>query len=151
MKRLTTTTCMVLLTLCAVTAHSQDQRSARSSLFQNLPAIINCTEAQLISLFTSAKGQIVSVPLSDNFTLAGSVTAKLVQYSNLQTTIIKLAAFKNTLFSLSKQTDQENNSTYVGRILNPLYADGFELKRNAAGNYRFTKIDIEKILVNCNQ
>lgn len=151
MKRLTTTMCMVLLTLFAVTSYSQNKRAGKPFLFANFPTTINCTEAQLSSLFTVAKGQNISVSLDNDFTLSGPVTSNLVKYSNLQTIIIKLPAFKNTLFSLSKQTDQANNNTYAGRILNPLYADGFELKRNAEGNYQLIKIDLEKILVNCNQ
>ncbi|MEP7144530.1 MAG: hypothetical protein ABI707_16710 [Ferruginibacter sp.] len=151
MKHFLITMCMVLLTLFAVTGYSQNRQAFRPSLFTGFPAIINCTEAQLSSLFTNAMGQNINLSLASNFTLSGPVTSNLVKYSNLQTIIIKLPAFKNTLFSLSKQTDQNNNNTYVGKILNPLYADGFELKHNGGGNYQLVKINVEKILVNCNQ
>ncbi|MEO5890718.1 MAG: hypothetical protein ABIQ31_10720 [Ferruginibacter sp.] len=150
MKRLTTTICMVLLALSAVTGYSQNRQSVKPSLFTAFPTTINCTEAQLSSLFTQ-KGTNVSLSLDNKLTLSGPVTSNLVKYHNLQTIVIKLPAFKNTLFSLSKQTDKNNNNTYVGRILNPLYADGFELKRQANGIYQLTKIDIDKILVYCNQ
>jgi hypothetical protein len=150
MKHLTTTMCSVLLALLAVTGYSQ-QKSARPSLFANHPASMECTESQLASLFAVAKGQNISVSLNDDFTVAGPVTSNLSKYKNLQTIVIKLPAFNNTLFSLSKQTTADNQIIYVGRIINPIYADGYELQRNPDGNYQLTKIDIEKILVNCSQ
>lgn len=150
MKRLRTTTCLVLLTLFAVTAQSQIKKAGKPFLFTNFPAIINCSESQLNSLFEVSKGQDISITLAGNFTLSGPVTSNLVKYSNLQTVVIKLAAFNNSLFSLSKQTDPSNNITYAGRILNPLYADGFELKQDAAGDYQLVKIDLGKIVVICN-
>ena len=151
MKHFTASLCLVLLTLFAVTGNSQNRQAIHLSLFAGFPTTINCTETQLSSLFTATKGQNIQLSLANNFTLSGPVTSNLVKYSNLQTIIIKLPGFKNTLFSLSKQTDQNNNNTYVGRILNPLYADGYELKRDAKGNYQLIKIDVEKILVNCSQ
>jgi hypothetical protein len=151
MKTLTNTLCVVLLTLYTVTGYTQNKKALKPFLFTNFPTTIHCTEAQLSSLFAVARGQSTSVLLESNLSLSGAVTSNLVKYNNLRTIVIKLPAFNNTLFSLSKQTDQYNKDTYVGRILNPAYADGFELQRNADGNYQFNKIDIEKILVSCNQ
>ena len=151
MKHLTTTMCMVLLTLFAATSYSQKRSVSKPFLFTNFPTSISCTEAQLNSLFMVAKGHTVNVTLANNFTLSGPVTNNQAKYSNLQTIIIKLPAFNNTLFSLSRQTDQNNNKIFVGRILNPSYADGFELQRNSDGNYSLIKIDLDKIVVTCNQ
>jgi len=151
MKHLTTTMCTVLLILFAVTGYTQNKQSGKPLLFASFPTIIDCTETQLSSFFTAAKGESISVLLANNFSLSGPVASNQVKYSNLQTIIIKLPAFKNSLFSLSKQTDRYNHISYVGRIINPLYADGFELKRKADGDYQLIKIDLEKILVNCSQ
>lgn len=150
MKHLTTTMCSVLLALLAVTGYSQTKGN-KPSQFSGLPSSIQCSEAQLRSFFTASKGQNISLALANNLTLSGPVTSNLSKYKNLQTVVVKLPAFNNTLFSLSKQTDADNNTIYVGRIINPQYADGYELKRNPDGNYQLTKIDLEKILVNCNQ
>lgn len=146
-----TTLCMVLLMLAAGTSYSQNRQSVKPSLFFNFPTTIELTEAQLGSFFSAAKGQNINLPLANNLSLDGPVTSKLIKYSNLQTVVVKLPAFKNTLFSLSKQTDDANNIIYVGRILNPLYADGFELKRKPDGNYQLIKIDLEKVVVDCSQ
>jgi len=151
MKHLLSTLCLVLLTLFAATSYSQNRQAGRPFLFADFPTTINCSAAQLNSFFAASKGQNISLSLANNFSLAGSITSTQVKYSNLQTIVIKLSAFKNSLFSLSKQTDQSNRISYVGRIINPLYADGFELKPTPDGNYQLIKIDVEKILVNCNQ
>ena len=150
MKRLTTTICLVLLTLCAVTTHAQSKPAARSSLFANIPSSTPITETQLSNLFRYAKGDNFSLSLANNFTLSGPVTSNLVKYSNLQTIVIKLAAFNNTLFSLSKQTEN-NNVTYVGRIFDPANAIGFELKRSSNGDYQLIKFDAQNILTDCTQ
>jgi hypothetical protein len=151
MKHLLTTLSLVLLTLFAVTGYSQNRQAGKPFLFADFPTTIPCTEAQLSSLFTAAKGQNISISLANNFSLAGPVTSNQVKYSNLQTIIIKLSAFRNSLFSLSKQKDKDNRIIYVGRIINPVYSDGYELKRTTDGNYQLIKIDLEKILVNCSQ
>lgn len=151
MKRLTTTMCVVLLTLYAVTSYSQTKRINKVPLFEKFPTTINCTEPQLKSMFTVAKGQSVDLSLGDDLSLSGPVISNQIKYSNLQTIVIKLPAFKDALFSLSKQTDAQNNVNYVGRIMNPQYTDGFELTRNADGNYQLIKIDLDKIFVECNQ
>ena len=143
--------CMVLLTLCAAASYAQTKRSSKTSLFENFPTSISCTEPQLRSMFTAAKGQSVNLALGDNLSFSGAVISNQVKYSNLQTIVIKLPAFKDALFSLSKQTDAQHNINYVGRIMNPQYTDGFELTRNANGNYQLIKIDLEKIFVDCNQ
>jgi hypothetical protein len=142
---------MVLLSLSAVTSYSQASRSAKAALFTSFPNSINCSESQLARMFAASKGQQISLSLGNNLSLSGAITSKLTKYSNLQTIVVKLPAFKDALFSLSKQIDQNNHINYVGRIMNPQYADGFELKRTADGNYQFVKIDLEKILVDCSQ
>lgn len=151
MKHLTTTLGILLLLLTAATGYSQNQRSGKPLIFSKLPVTINCSEAQLSSFFTAAKGAKVNVTLANNFSLAGPVVSNQVKYSNLQTIVIRLSSFNDALFSLSKQTDKNNKVTYVGKIMSPSYADGFELKQKTDGTYELNKIDLEKILVNCSQ
>jgi len=142
---------MVLLTLYAATSYAQTKQTNKVPLFGKFPTTIICSELQLRSMFAVAKGQSVSLSLGDNLSLSGPVISNLAKYSNLQTIVIKLPAFKDALFSLSKQTDAQRNVNYVGRIMNPQYTDGFELTRNADGNYQLNKIDLEKIFVECTQ
>ncbi len=148
---LTRILCLVLLTLSAATVNAQQNRSStKPVLFSNLPAVINFTEAQLSSLFNSAKGQNISLPVASQVSLTGPVTSNLVKYANLQTLVIQLPAYNNTFFSISKQTEN-NTINYVGRIFNPAYADGYELKKTASGSYQLIKLNTENILTNCSQ
>lgn len=148
---LTKTLCLVLLTLSAATVNAQQNRStAKPVLFANLPVTINFTEAQLSGLFNSAKGQNISIPVASQVSLSGPVTSNLIKYANLQTLVIQLPAYQNTFFSISKQSEN-NIINYVGRIFNPAYADGYELKKTANGNYQLLKINTENTLTNCSQ
>lgn len=151
MKHLTTLLCLALLNLVAVNGKAQNIAGSRPALFASFPSSIDISAVNLDNIFAIAEKQNVNVSLANGFVLSGPVTSKLAKYSNLQTMVIRLLNFSNTLFSLSKQTDQNNNSVFVGRILNPLYADGFELQQKPDGNYQLIKTDTEKIFVTCNQ
>ena len=148
MKAITTTLCVVLLTLSAVTSNAQSNRNSRPLQFSGLPTSINFTESQLSSLFNATQGKNVSLRLDTQTSFAGPVTSNIAKYSNLQTVVIKLTSYNNSLFSLSKQTEG-NTVTYVGRIINPAYADGFELKRSTSGAYQLVKVDAQNKLTDC--
>jgi len=53
---------------------------------------------------------------------------------------------QNTLLSISKRINDDNTITYVGRIINEKYADGYELKKDNNGNYSFNKIRTEELI-----
>lgn len=148
MKNRITILCMLLLSLSAVATKAQVRQVKKSSTFHQLPASINFTETQLAQLLNTTAGQQVNLPLDNNFVFSGIVTSNQLKYNNLQTVVIKLPAFSNTLLSLSKQS---NNTiiTYVGRIFNPAFADGFVLKKIKSSNYQLVKINTENILTDC--
>jgi hypothetical protein len=52
----------------------------------------------------------------------------------------------NTLLSISKRINDDNSITYVARIINEKYADGYELKKDIAGNYSFNKIKTDELI-----
>ena len=149
MKNLIITLSIVLCSFSAFTSFSQSAQNGKPSLFANYPSAINCTEAQLSSLFSAAPGQNVSMSLPGNFTIAGSVISNTAKFSNLQAMVIKLPAFNNMVLALSKRSDDNNRITYVGHLFNSKYSDGYELKRNTNGDYQFIKIETEKILQDC--
>ncbi len=148
MKTFTTTLCLVLLTLMAVTSNAQSKRSGPPLLFANLPATIDFTETQLAELFRLSEGKTFNFPVAENVVLNGAVASNLIKYSNLQTLVIKLPAYQNSLFSLSKQSEQ-NKISYVGRIFNPAFADGYELKSAGNGTYYLVKISTINTLTDC--
>ncbi|MFZ4056851.1 MAG: hypothetical protein ACOYKE_01880 [Ferruginibacter sp.] len=147
MKNLTTIMCLVL-TFTTVTSIAQSNSASRPSLFANYPSIIQCTEAQLSSLFNANVGQQVNASFAA-LNLSGPITSKEQRYSNLQIMVVKLPAFNNVLFSVSKRLDENNLPVYVGHILDNKYQDGYNLKRNNDGTYQFEKVEMGKIQPDC--
>lgn len=156
MKKLATTTLMMMLSFLGVTTYAQQPDANRSSpvkpsLFSKFPDVITCTTSQLNSFFAGKQDQNINVSFNNILTLEGSVKSNLVKYSNLQTVIIKLPAFNNISFSLSKRTDEQNNIVYTGHLFDSAFADGYELKKADKENYQLIKISMEKILPTCSQ
>lgn len=151
MKHFTKLVFAALFTFFAYGSIAQKPASPKPLLFNNYPAIINCTEAQLSSLFSADKGQQVNLVLPGNLNLKGTIKNKIAKYNNLQTVAMQLPAFNNILFSVTKRVDASNNTIYIGHLFNGSYADGYELKRNAGNTYQLIKIETEKLLPTCNQ
>ena len=148
MKTFTTTLCLVLLTLLAASSKAQSKRAGKPQLFTHLPFSIAISESLLEQLFASTKGQPVQLPITEASGFSGTVTSNISKYHNLQTIIIKLPAYSNTLLSISKQV--ENKSiTFVGRIFNPQFEDGFELTKTQDGLYHLVKIATTNTLTDC--
>lgn len=150
MKRYAPYALFVLLTLIATTGFSQSN-NPKPQLFNNFPATINCSEQELSKIFYAAPGQVISLSFSDNFIFSGNVTSNLVKYSHLQTAVIASPDYSNTIFSVSKITLSDGSITYLGRIINKNYLDGFELKRNASGNYQLVKMETDRVIQDCKQ
>ena len=150
MKHLTACVFVLLFSLSAATGHAQQTNAPKPKLFNNFPAIINCSEAELARVFPTPQGQSISLSFSNNFNFGGAVTSNVVKYSNLQSAVIKSPAFNNAIFHISKRTNSDNSITYVGRIINQNYFDGYELKRDAAGNYQLVKMETDKVIQDCN-
>jgi len=125
--------------------------AAKPKQFDSYPRVINCSEAEISRAFATTAGQSINLNFSDNFSFSGDVTDNTVKYSNLQSVVLKSAAFHNSVFAISKRTDANNNITYVGRIINRNYFDGYELKKNASGNYQLIKIETDRVIQDCSQ
>ncbi len=53
--------------------------------------------------------------------------------------VIQSSSLNNSLFSISKRINEDNTITYVGRIINEKYADGYELKKEVMATMHLTK------------
>ncbi|MFT3683129.1 MAG: hypothetical protein QM791_22910 [Ferruginibacter sp.] len=151
MKQFTITLCTALFAFAAFTVFAQKAPSTQPHLFKNYPAVIDFSEAQLNSLFSAKPGQNKTLALQGGLSLNGPVVSNVVKYKNLQTVAIKLTAFNNMLFALSKRTEKDNSVVYVGHLFSKDYADGYELKRTANNTYQLVKVDMNEILPTCNQ
>ena len=148
MNRLAPYACALMCTLFATTGFSQGT-AAKPKQFESYPRVINCSEAEISRAFATPAGQSINLSFSDNFSFSGNVTGNTVKYSNLQSVVLRSAAFNNSIFSISKRTEANNSITYVGRIINRDYFDGYELKRNVSGNYQLIKIETDKVIQDC--
>lgn len=147
-------TLLVLAALCLLASTStqaQKKAAAKRFLFKDYPAVINCTETALASLFTYGNDAEVTLLLPDGLTLKGPVRWWAKKYSGLQSVSVKLTAFSNTLFSVSRRYDAANNFIYVAHLFNPEFADGYELKHTDGKNYQLVKMETDKIIQICSR
>ena len=148
MKHLAPYAMSFLLSIITITGFSQNGKPKQ---FSNYPDVIDCSQSVLSSIFTATPGQNISLSFSNNFTFSGSVTSNIVKYSNLQTAVVVSPDYFNTIFSVSKITNPDNSISYLGRIINKNYFDGYELKRNAAGDYQLIKMETVRVIQDCRQ
>ena len=139
------------LLLCFIALTGFSQNNAKPKQFANFPEKINCSEQELARIFTSSPGQAINVSFSNNFNFSGSVKSNIVKYANLQTAVIVSPDYANTIFSVSKIMNADGTLSYIGRIINKNYFDGFELKKDPSGNYQLTKIQTDRVIQDCNQ
>ncbi|MGB4843897.1 MAG: hypothetical protein WBP16_05485 [Ferruginibacter sp.] len=140
----------LLLSVIALTGFSQNN-PVKPKQFNSFPDVINCNEAELSKVFNSPSGQTINLSFSDNFTFSGNVTSNIVKYANLQTAVIVSPDYSNTIFSVSKIANDDGSTSYIGRIINKKYFDGFELKRNQSGNYQLVKMETDRFIQDCYQ
>ena len=150
MKHYATYALFLVLTCTALTGFSQNN-TVKPKQFNAFPATINCSESELSKIFNAAPGQPISLSFSDNFIFSGSVKNNVVKYNNLQTAVIVSPDYSNTIFSVSKITNGDGSISYIGRIINKNYFDGFELKQNTAGNYQLIKMETDRVIQDCSQ
>jgi hypothetical protein len=147
MKPLSKLTFALLLSLATLAGYSQ---AAKPQIFSNFPSTINCSVSEFHNAFSASEGQHIILTFSNNFKFSGTVLSNEMKYSNLQSVVIRSDESEKTVFHLSKQLNSDNTVSYVGRIMNPGASDGYQVKNDQEGNYKFEKIDAEKILLECN-
>ena len=150
MKRYAPYALSLLLSFIVMTGFCQNN-NPKPKQFSNFPETINCSEQELAKVFITSPGQNISLVFSDNFTFSGTVTSNLVKYANLQSAVIVSPDYSNTVFGVSKITNADGSISYVGRIINKNYFDGFEMKKNAVGNYQLKKIETDRVIHDCAQ
>jgi len=133
--------------LLFITYSSQAQKlDQRPKLFNGVANKISYPKADLEKIFTKAKGSNFHISLPGNFNFTGTVVSSVQRYHNLKSFIIKSDVLNGAMFSVSKRTNDDNSITYVGRIINDKYSDGYELNTDSAGNYFLNKINMSELL-----
>lgn len=143
----TLTKACVLLILFAITYSSQAQKiEQRPKLFKGVENKISYPKADLEKIFTKSKGSQFHIALPGNFTFTGTVVSTVQRYNNLKSFLIKSELLNGAMFAVSRRINDDNSVTYVGRIVNDKYSDGYELKVDSAGNYFLNKINMNELL-----
>ena len=134
-----------ILLISTYATKAQVQTSSRQHLFSRysdkLPTRVN----ELDKAFLAIEGSEIELNFS-NFSYKGIVTSSVKRYHNLSTVIIKSTSLNNSLFSISKKINEDKTISYIGRIINENYADGYELVKDTLGNYSLNKIKTETLL-----
>jgi hypothetical protein len=101
---------------------------------------------ELDKAFTATPGSSIQFNFANKLPFSGVVLSSVQRYSNLSSVIIKSSLLQNALLSISRRINDDNSVTYVGRIINEKYADGYELIKDNAGNYSFNKIKTQDLI-----
>lgn len=139
-----------LLALCLVmmasySSHAQILHSNRQAYFNKYAEKLPTPESELEKAFTTPEGGKVKINFAD-FTFNGIVTSSVKRYDNLYSVIVKAPGLNNTLFSVSKIINPDKTVSYVGRIINEKYADGYVLRKENAGRYSMNKIRTDALI-----
>lgn len=111
----------------------------RPSLFQNLPARINCRVNDLSALLHSEIGSTISFSFSGTLNFQGVVTSVASRFENtLQSVVIRSTNFPGAALSFSKLIKEDGTISYVGRIISFQHGDAYEIILEN-GQYFFVK------------
>lgn len=135
--------CIILMS--SYTTQSQILTSVRPNYFNKYAEKMPTTVTELDKAFTTPEGAKIKINFSD-FSFNGIVTSSIKRYDNLYSVIIKSPGLNNTLLSISKRINDDKTITYVGRIINEQYADGFELRKDDNGRYAINKINTDALI-----
>ncbi len=139
--------CLFVFMIISVSASSaQVNRPVRPYLFAHYSSKIPASVAELDKAFAASTGNTIKFIFSSGFTFSGIVISSVQKYNNLSSVLIKSTALNDALLCISKRINDDSTITYVGRIINEKYADAYELVKDDAGNYSFTKIKTEELI-----
>jgi hypothetical protein len=145
MKIMLKMTAICAIIMFSYAAQSQNVTSQRHNYFDRYAAKLQTPETELSKAFSVPEGGKIKLAFGD-FAFNGIVLSSINRYDNLYTVIVKSPSLDNTLLSISKRINDDQTITYVGRIINNNYADGYELKRENNGSYTMHKIKTDALI-----
>lgn len=134
--------CLILMT--SYSLHAQVLTSHRQNYFNKYSEKLPATTVELDKAFSIPEGGKVKLNFGD-FAFNGVVTSSIKRYDNLYSVIIKAPGLNNTMMCISKRINDDKTVSYVGRIINENYADGFELRKESSG-YAMNKIRTDALI-----
>lgn len=124
---------------------SQVVTSNRQNYFSKYSEKLPTAVSELDKAFNTAEGAKVKINFA-NFSFNGIVTSNVKRFDNLSSVIVKSPGLDNTILAISKRINPDKSISYIGRIINQKYADGFELIKDTNGNYAMNKIRTDTLI-----
>ena len=147
MKRLLKNSALLVLLIFSYSSKAQQHiTDIKPNLFGLLADKIDFPKNELEKAFTTPESSALQLSLPGNITFTGTIISSIQRYSNLQSSVIKLNNFDGTIFGISKRINEDGSISYIGRIINQKYGDGYELKADVNGNYFINKIKTEDLI-----
>ena len=146
MKILKTSVICLFFSVCLLSASAQEQLQLvhqydlnKPKLFKGLPDRINVKLNEFDYLFNLEIGKTVSLPLTANFALQGTVVSKAEDVAgNVKSVVIKSTNRVGATLALSRIINENNTITYRGRIMSFKHGDAYEVV-NENGSYFLIK------------
>ncbi|MEO9143996.1 MAG: hypothetical protein ABI237_00430 [Ginsengibacter sp.] len=140
---------VMLLCIIVMFSYSSTQAqiltSNRQNYFGKYAEKLPTAVTELEKAFSTPEGAKIKINFSD-FSFNGIVTSSIKRYDNLYSVLVKAPGLDNTLLALSKRINDDKTITYIGRIINENYADGFELREGKDGTYAMNKIKTDAMI-----
>lgn len=149
MKTIFTTGITLLFCLSAIAVFGQKNKTGKPQLFSSYARVIPVSSGTLEKTMSYHNGETVSIAFNEQLVFKGEVISNEMKYHNLQSVLIRSNNFENTLLHISRISEEASESRYVGRIINPDAADGYELKKDNQNNYLIEKFEITSLLQDC--
>ena len=150
MKTIFKTGIALFFCLSAISVFGQKNKTGKPKLFANCARVIPVSSSTLEKTMNFHEGETVSIAFNDQLVFKGEVISNEMKYHNLQSVLIRSKYLENTLLQISRLTEEDKSIRYVGRIINPDAADGYELKNDKQNNYSIEKFEITALLQDCN-
>lgn len=139
-----------MIALCVIVfsssaSMSQVITSNRKSYFSKYSEKLTAPVSELDKAFQTTEGAKVKISFAD-FSFNGIVISNVKRFDSLSSVLVKSPGLENTILALSKRINPDKSISYIGRIINQKYADGFELRQDTNGAYTMNKIRTDTII-----
>jgi len=136
---------LCIITMSIYTAKAQNSTPVRRNQFSKFSEKLPTALSELDKAFLAPEGSKIQLNFS-NFSFSGIITSSVKRYDNLYSVVVKSSSLDNTLFSISKRINEDQSISYVGRVINEKYADGYELRKESNGTYSLNKVETQELI-----
>lgn len=135
--------CIIIMS--SYSTQAQILTSNRQNYFIKYAETLPTATSELEKAFTNPEGAKVKINFAD-FSFNGIVISSIKRYENLYSVVIKSQGLDNSILAISKRINPDKSFSYIGRIINQKYADGFELRKGNDGTYVMNKIKTDALI-----